>query len=436
MKLELATFPVKDVRFGNKTNYDRGILEINKEELVELILEDKRVASADIDVAFPGEKTRIVKVRDVVEPRVKVSGPGCVFPGILGAVETVGEGKTNTLRGVTVMPSVDYVPTILSGTAAETRGIVDMWGPAAPLTPFSSTINIVPMFTLVEGVTELEAHNAIQSAEFRVARRLAETTIDITPEDIETFELFKVDSSLPRVVYILTALTEWHHPHSGVAYYGLPIRESLPTFVHPNELFDGALTVDTRRAGGSVHNQTWAWMNLPVILELIRQHGKQLNFIGVILQRTRFEAEFGKRVTAECTSQMAKLLGADAAVITRTVTSGNNFMDVMFTLEACEKKGIKTSFLTPEWGGKDGNELPLVYYVPEATAMVSTGSFERDINIPVPDKVIGVGDCEMVRVYAGDKPFSPWGEVTIPSSFLITGGVDWFGHLDLTCTQY
>ncbi len=435
MRLEMTTFPVEDVKFSGQCSYKKGILEINKEELAKLVLQDKRVASVSLDVAFPGEQTRIVKLRDAVEPRAKVSGPGCVFPGILGPVETVGEGRTHRLSGITVMPSAEYHPTILSGTEAQSAGIVDMWGPGAQVTPFGSTINIVLMVNLVNGVTELEAHCAIQSAEFRVAHRLAEITRGMTPEDMEVFELFEVDPSLPRIAYVLTCLTEWHQSHSLVAYYGLPIRESLPTFIHPNELFDGALTVDARRGGG-INTTSWTWMTQPVILELLRQHGKQLNFLGVILQRTRFETEFGKQVTAVGTSQMARLLGADGVVITRTVTSGNNFMDVMLTVQSCEQKGIKTVFLTPEWGGKDGSELPLAFYVPEATAMVSTGSFERDIVLPKPAKVVGVGDSHLVEVYAGDKPFSPWSELTLPSSFLMSGGVDWFGHLNLTCTEY
>lgn len=435
MRLEVASFPVKDVQFGERTRYNGGVLEIRKEELVALILEDKRVASANLDVAFPGEETRIVYVRDAVEPRVKVTGAGCVFPGILGPVETVGEGRTHRLSGVTVMPSAEYRPTILSGTGAKSSGILDMWGPAAQVTPFGSTINIVLMFELIDGVTELEAHAAIQSAEFRVARRLAETTRDGIPEVIEAFELPEVDLSLPRVVYILAFSTTWHNPHSNVAYYGLPIRESLPTFIHPNELLDGALTADARKGGG-IDTTTWTWMNQPVVLELLRKHGKELNFLGVILQRTRFETEFGKQVTAACASQMAKLLRADGAVISRTSTSGNNFMDMMLTVQACERKGVKTVFMTPEWGGKDGTELPLVFYVPEATGMVSTGSFERDVKLPAPAKVIGAGDTRLVQLFAGDKPLSPWSELTLPSTFCITGGVDWFGVLNSTCMGY
>lgn len=435
MKLEMATFPVKEAKLGKQTGYRNDVLAIDKDELVGLILEDKRVASADLDIASPGEQTRIVKVRDAVEPRVKVSGPGCVFPGIMGPLETVGEGRTHRLSGVTVMPSAEYEPTILSGTAAESRGIVDMWGPGARLTPFGSTINVVPMIKLVDGVTELEAHAAIQMAEFKVARRLAETTRDEVSRNMEVFETAELDPSLPRVVYILAVRTQWHHPHSGVAYYGLPIRESLPTFMHPNEILDGALTTEAR-TGSGMFATTWSWMNQPVVFELLRQHGKTLNFIGVILQRTRFETEFGKQVSAMCTSQMARLLKADGMVITRIITSGNNFIDVMLTVQGCEQKGIKSVYLTPEWGGKKGEELPLVFYVPEATAMISTGSFERDIDVPAPTKVINARKDELVSVHAGDPPFAPWSALKLPASFLFTGGVDWFGHLNLTCTQH
>src|SRR3990170_8135490 len=210
MKLELANFPVNDVRFGGQTKYDSGLLDINKRELMALALEDEKVVWADLDVAFPGEQTRIVRVRDAVEPRLKMSGSGCVFPGILGPVETVGQGRTNRLSGVTVMTSAEYKRTILEGTAAGRTGFVDMWGPAAQLTPFGSTINIVFMLELRDGVSELEAHGAIQSAELRVAQRLAETTREKATDDVEVFELFETDPSFPRVVYILGCRTAWH----------------------------------------------------------------------------------------------------------------------------------------------------------------------------------------------------------------------------------
>ena len=433
MRLEFASFPVKDVRFGKQTSYNKGILEINKEELVSLVAEDNKITSVDLDVAFPGDQTRIVRVRDVIEPRVKTSGPGCVFPGIWGPVETAGEGRTHRLSGVTVIPAVEYRPTIMHGITAQIEGMVDMWGPGAQMSPYGSTINIVPTFKLIDNIAEWDAHTAIQSAMFKVANRLAETTRDKTPETEEVFELSKVDPSLPRVVYIRSVLTSPTGPHAYVAFYGWPLRESLPTLVHPNEFLDGAVTTDARQGGGT-RTQTWVWMNQPVVLALLREHGKRLNFMGVILQRTFFEEELGKRVSAAATSQMARLLGADGAIISQTSPSGANFMDVMFTVQACEKKGLKTVLLTPEWGGKEGTEVPLMMYVPEATAMVSTGSHERDFKVPAPAKIIGGKHSPLFQRYT-EEMIDPKSEFTA-APFDYAGGIDYFGNMNLACKEY
>ena len=249
MRLELVSFPVTMVRRGTQTRYQNGALEIDIDDLSALVMSDPKVASADLDIALPGEKTRIVRVRDAVEPRIKVAGPGAVFPGILGPVETVGEGRTHRLAGLTVIVSAEYERTIFEGTAAGRTGLVDMWGLAGELTPFGSTINIVLKIELRGGISELEAHTAIQLAELRLARALAETTRQLIPKDVEVFETGAADPSLPRVVYVLGCRTAWHEPHSGVALYGLPIRESFPTLIHPNEFLDGAFTSDARRGG-------------------------------------------------------------------------------------------------------------------------------------------------------------------------------------------
>ncbi|MBI4321403.1 MAG: hypothetical protein HY675_23165 [Chloroflexi bacterium] len=435
MRLELASFPVREVRINGRTRYDDGVLEIDKDELLSLVLQDERVASADIGVAVPGDRTRIVNIRDAVTPRVKVSGPGCVFPGILGPVETVGEGRTNTLDGLTVVHSSEYEPTATTGTGAQNSGVVDMWGPGAPLTPLSSTINVVLTSELADGVNELEAHTAIQLAECRVAQRLAETTRDATSRSVEVFELCDVDPSLPRVVYVMGFITEWHTPVSRISYYGLPVRESLATFVHPNEFLDGALTYDARK-GSSTDSNTVRLMNHPVVLALLREHGKRLNFLGVILQRTRFESEFGKQVTAANTSQFARLLKAEHAILTRTTPSGNNLMDAMFTVQALEKKGIKTVFLTPEAGGTDGSGPALHFYVPEAVGMVSTGNMHLEPELPAPDKVIGCAEGGSIVTRPGAVPVSPWGEIKFETLTDISEGVDWFGATYCTAAVY
>ena len=112
MKLELAEFPVKYLRLGGRFAYGNGTLEMDEGELVDLVLEDSRITEASLAVAMPGEKTRITGIRDIVEPRYKVSGNGQVFPGVLGPVADVGEGTTHRLSEMTVIAAAAYECTI------------------------------------------------------------------------------------------------------------------------------------------------------------------------------------------------------------------------------------------------------------------------------------------------------------------------------------
>ena len=119
MKLELTTYPVTKVQWSHQTCYRDGLLEIDKAELLATVLEDKKIISADLDIALPGEETRIVNVRDVVEARIKVTGPGCVFPGILGPVETVEPGATSEETHIPVTDGVWIVEGLTSDEALE-----------------------------------------------------------------------------------------------------------------------------------------------------------------------------------------------------------------------------------------------------------------------------------------------------------------------------
>ena len=435
MKLEMATFPVKNIKFGQNTRYDRGTLEINKNDLNSLVMKDKKIATADFDLAFPGEQTRITFVRDVVEPRVKVSGPGSVFPGILGPIETVGDGKTHRLSGMCVVSSVKYNATIKTGTVAESRGLIDMWGPAAQTSPYSSLINLAMILKLNDGLSELEAHAAMQQAHFKVAQRLAETTIGLTSEDVETFELGKADPSLPKVVYNICYHVDPWSPVSRVCLYSFPLHEGLPFFMHPNEFLDGAVTTDARQGGIAVW-QTWGWQNQATVLSLLREHGKTLNFLGVILQRTSFYTEIDKKATAAFASQLAKLLGAQGAIITGIPFIGNTFFGVMLTLRAYEKKGIKTVLLTPEASGGGAGGSPLVFFVPEADAMVSTGDLQRGIDLLKPTKVIGCAKGEFMSETPEEVPLDVWNEIKSKGYPAIEGAVDTWGGMNFTVKEY
>jgi sarcosine reductase len=435
MRLEMADFPVNQIRFGNYFTYRSGALEINRDELVRLVLGDDRIERADLEIVAPGERVRITGIRDVVEPRIKVQGEGQVFPGALGPVRRVGEGKTHRLSGMAVVTAASYDGTIRAGTGVERSSILDMWGPAAEISRFSARLNLVLILKLKPGLAELDAHSAIQRAELEIARRVAEVTVGLDSDRVAAYALDSVEENAPKVVLIQGCITQSGQPHSGVSYYGLPIRDSLATFVHPNELFDGAVTVNTIRGVG-YYPTSWDWQNHPLALGLYREHfAGRLKFKGIVLERISFETHHAKEVAAHAAAQLADAVGADAALIT-WLGSGNAFVDVMLTIQACENRGIKTVLVTYEYGGKDGTDSPLLFYAAEADAVVSTGSRDRWIELPIPEKVIGPYDQLRLLSYPGAPSSPARGQLSLDARDMVIGGVDIWGRGSWTCREF
>ena len=81
MKLELGYINIKDIKIGNVSKIENGVLTVDEAAVKELVLEDELIREVSFDVAKPGENVRITPVKDVIEPRVKVEGKGGIFPG-------------------------------------------------------------------------------------------------------------------------------------------------------------------------------------------------------------------------------------------------------------------------------------------------------------------------------------------------------------------
>ena len=108
----------------------------------------------------------------------------------------------------------------------------------------------------------------------------------------------------------------------------------------------------------------------------------------------------------------------------------------MLTLQACERKGVKTVTLSREWGGRDGTEPPLCFHLPEADAIVSTCSLDRIVKVPVPAKVIGCIDSQLITIDGGEQPRSPWSELVLDNRTSIVQGMDCWGGWNYTCKVY
>jgi hypothetical protein len=313
--------------------------------------------------------------------------------------------------------------------------IIDMSGPGAEVSRFSRYVHLVVSFKIAPDLGELDAHGAIQAAELKVAQRLAQVTADLAPPRIAVFDLSERNPELPNVMLIQGCITDPQHVHSGVGYYGLSLRNSLSTFVHPNELLDGAITVDTTRSGRGYYPTTWDWQNHPLMLELYGAHGKTLNFLGVVLQRIRFENTHGKEVGAQNAALLAKAMGADGALVT-WIGGGNAFVDVMFTVRACERAGIKTTLVTYENGGKEGKDSPVLFYLPEADAVVSTGALDRVLELPAVERVVGAYEQIKIFPFPGAPRFAAREPLALEARDVIIGGADIWGSGIFRCEEY
>jgi glycine reductase len=364
-----------------------------------------------------------------------VSGSGQVFPGVLSAIEDVGDGRTHRLAGMTVVAAAEFEGTIRAGTTVQRSAILDMSGPGAEVSRFSSYVHLVLSFKIALGLAELDAHGAIQLAECKVAQRLAQITEGLSPSSVSTYDLCEKNPALPTVMLVQGCITDPQHVHSGVGYYGLSLRDSMATFVHPNEFFDGAVTVDTTRSGRGYYPTTWDWQNHPLVLALYEEHGKSLNFGGVVFQRIRFETYHGKEVGAQNAARLAKAMGADGVLVT-WIGGGNAFVDVMFTIRACEKNGIKTTLVTYENGGKEGKDSPVLFYLPEADAVVSTGALDRTMELPAMDKVIGPYQQIKIFPFPGAAPVPAGGALSLEARDVVIGGADIWGDGKFRCAEY
>ncbi|MSP38167.1 MAG: hypothetical protein EXR70_06720 [Deltaproteobacteria bacterium] len=434
MQLTLAEFPVRQIRLGDVHRYHDDILDVDRDDLVRLARQDPRIDSAELAVVAPGEAVRVTGIRDVVEPRYKFTNDAQVFPGVIGPVATVGDGLTHRLSGMAVLATAAYEGTIRAGTGVQRSAILDMWGSGAAASRFSTLSHLVLILRIRAGLGELEAHGAIQKAAFAVACKAAETTRGMTPPRSSCHDLHW-QSQQPRVVLIQGCITQAQQPHSGVSYYGLPMRESLPTALHPNELLDGAVTMNTTRGIG-YYPTTWDWQNHPLALRLYRaQAAGELAFAGVILERISYETHHAKEVVAHNTAQLAKSLGAEAVLLT-WLGSGNAFVEMMLTIRACERLGIKTVLVTYEYGGKDGVDSPLLFYDTAADAVISTGSRDRWIDLPAAEKVIGPYQDIRVLTYPGAPTTPAAHALTLDARDMIIGGVDNWGGDKWACELY
>ncbi|WP_101772712.1 glycine/sarcosine/betaine reductase component B subunit [Peptostreptococcus faecalis] len=382
MRLEIGKIFIKDIQFSNETKIEKGVLYIEKDEMKKAILDDEHIESVDFDVARPGESIRITPVKDVIEPRVKVEGRGGIFPGVMSKVDTVGEGRTHVLKGMAVVTTGKIV--------GFQEGIIDMTGPGAEYTPFSKMINLVITAEPKEGVTQYEHERSVRMIGLKAATYLGELGRSLEADEVSVFETKPILEQisqypeLPKVGYVYMLQTQGLLHDTYV--YGVDAKQIVPTILYPTEVMDGAI-LSGNCVSACDKNPTYVHQNNGVIEELYAEHGKSLNFMGVIITNENVYLADKER-SSNWTAKLCKQLGLDAVIISQE-GFGNPDTDLIMNCKKIESEGIKTVIVTDEYAGRDGASQSLADADPKADAVVTGGNANQYVVLPKLDKVIG-----------------------------------------------
>lgn len=385
MRLEMGHIYIKDIQFSDVSKIEDGILYVSREEAEKTALEDEKIKSVTFDIARPGESVRITPVKDVIEPRVKVSGRGGIFPGVLAKVDTVGSGTTYALKGMAVVTAGKIV--------GFQEGIIDMSGPGADYTPFSKTVNLVMVCEPQDGLEPHDYEAAVRFAGFRVAAYVGELAKELIPDETKVYETCNIKEGiqkypdLPRVAYVQMLQSQGLLHDTYV--YGVDAKKILPTMLSPTEVMDGAI-VSGNCVSACDKNPTYVHQNNPVVEDLFAQHGKKLNFVcQIITNENVYLAD--KMRSSDWTAKLCRMLDLDGVIVSQE-GFGNPDTDLIMNCKKIEAEGIKTVIITDEYAGRDGKSQSLADADPAADAVITGGNANEVVILPKMDKVIGTLD--------------------------------------------
>ena len=430
MKLELGYIQIKDIQFSKENKVENNTLFVDPDAVKAFMYEDDDVKAwvkdFKFDIAKPGESVRITPVKDVIEPRVKVEGPGGLFPGVISKVETVGSGKTHVLRGMAVVTAGKIV--------GFQEGIIDMSGTGADYTPFSKLNNFVVVAEPVDNYQDHkhEYEHAVRIAGLRAATYIGELGREVTPDETKSFETLGVKEGmakypdLPRVAYVHMLQSQGLLHDTYV--YGVDAKRSLTTIINPTETMDGAI-ISGNCVSACDKNTTYHHLNNPVVANLFEAHGKTLNYVcNIITNENVYLAD--KQRSSDWSAKLCRLLDLDGVVVSQE-GFGNPDTDLIMNCKKIEQQGVKTVIITDEYAGQDGKSQSLADAEPLADAVVTGGNANEVIVLPKMDKVIGMLDY--VDVVAGGHAGSLREDGTIEAELqIITGATNEMGFNKLS----
>jgi len=414
---------VTDLEFSSATGLEHGKLLVDRGELTTLLRSDPNIEDVRLAIARPGESVRIIPVKDVIEPRLSRIPGYPIFPGVLSPWEPddngIPSGEIVSLSGVVV--------TTVGSIVGFQEGLIDMSGPGARYSLFSGLHHLVLDISVRKGLERHKHEKSIRLAGLKASDYIARAALDrpLFPESRETLvnpidggfrdsEESAGQKRTPRIAYLYMLQSQGllHDTY----YCGVDVKTMLPRPIVPTEVLFGAI-VSGNCVSACDKNTTYHHQNNPIILDLLRRHGKDLEFAGCVITNENVTLS-DKQRSSTLAAELIVALNPDGVVVSKE-GFGNPDADLMMNCAKIEEHGIRTVLLTDEFAGQAGAAQSLVDGHPKADAIVSTGNANEVIVLPPMEKVIG--DDRVLTQLAGgsSKCRLPDGRIAIELQALI-----------------
>ncbi|WP_102348885.1 glycine/sarcosine/betaine reductase component B subunit [Bacillus sp. Marseille-P3661] len=380
MQLNINHYPVHSVSWGESTHYIDGQLVVNRDELLahlEKSGELKDVNIKDIALVSPGTKTRIINIFDIFPARARLGEGAVDYPGILGPVQSVGDGVTASLENFAVLS--------VSSEYDKYHKVLDMSGPGGTITPHAELFHIAVVIEPKNDSLPSSAYNGyLKRIGLRVGTYLAKAAAKSEPDSETNYSLEPQPKELPRVAYVCMIASHQKAVPGEPILYGDDVGGLMPTILHPNEFLDGAVISPYWNLG----IDTLSFQNNSVILDLYSRHGKDVNFVGVVPCVSHITRERRELSVLMATNLVHSILKADLAVVSK-VGGGIPESDLMMTVESLEKRGVLTSGIIWSYLGDGTVKDSLSTYSLAANALASAGMQDDVIDLPEQEIIIG-----------------------------------------------
>lgn len=395
-ELRIEYIYVKDVAWGETSRLVDGKMTLNKQELLDAVAEDTEYfESFELHIVKPGDDCRILAIQDVMQPRCKVDAPETTYPGIWGKLAPMGEGTTLALKGI-VVSDVYYAQMNI-------KWYLDMKGECAKYSQFSKHFHVVLDAVPKKETTPLNYAQALKHASLTINVMLAKLGLGQKCDDFETFSLGPVGPGpdgkpLPKVAYSVVHMAQ--HDTWNFLVYGQSAVGFLPMVLQPTEILDGAMLWRYWEPNYYLQNENY-------IKELMSRHGKDLEFVGVVISNNVMKID-DKETMAMMSARVCRdTLKADCVMVNKS-GMGHGQLDASLNFIWMEKMGMPAVVnLAAVSNDKPGDNL--VVFNPKVDAVINS-SRNYILHHQKVEKLIG--EHANVPSLLGLDPWGPFDHTT------------------------